>query len=521
VISPGWRSFLGRFAIALLVVVLIAGAGVAMGKQYETNEFAKSRTINISNGILVPVKPGKPANYLLIGSDSRAGESLADVSHFGAPDVAGGSDVMMVLHVEPASKTGVLVSFPRDLVVNIPGHGTNLLNATYTIGGPNLVLQTIKQDFNIPINHYIEIGFKGFRDIVNAIGHIHVWFPTPAHDPYTGLEALKAGCLSLNGDQALAYARSRHYYVPDDLQNPAPWQWNYQTSSGGQGWLQTGLDTDRIPRQQYFLRTISQAVIDKTGNDPTKIPGLLNAVFKNFAHDQTLKVSELNALALSFYGLNPARVQMETLPNAPATGRWVQHLVVKYPEASLVLAQLKAPVIPPIKLPIPLPQSEVTLRVVNGSGIPHIAAKALGQLTAAGFKTNWQPQDASQDNFTKTQIRVAPGKSLDGYSVGLATGSSNVVDGLTRKDTQDADVLVIVGKDWDKLQHNFNYAISKSRKKKTSSSTTPTSATSGSTPSTPSTSSTTTTTQPSVTVDTRFVPVNHKTGGPLVGCQPK
>jgi LCP family protein required for cell wall assembly len=498
----------------LLLVVVIAGTGVYMGKQYERREFNRSRKVYISNGILTKVEPGKPANFLLIGSDSRAGESLAEVPHFGPPNVGGGSDVMMVLHVEPASRTGVLVSFPRDLVVNIPGHGTNLLNATYTIGGPNLVLRTIEQDFGIPINHYIEIGFRGFRDMVNAIGHIHVWFPTPAHDPYTGLEAPNAGCLSLNGDQALAYARSRHYYVPDNLNNPAPWQWNYQTSSGGQGWTATGSDLDRIPRQQYFLRTISQAVIDKTGNDPTKIPGLLDAVFKNFAHDQTLKVEELNQLALSFYGLNPARVQMETLPNAPATGQWAQHLVVKYPEASLVLAQLKAPVIPPVNLPIPLPQSEVTLRVVNGSGMPGLAAKALGQLTAAGFKTKWTPQDATRDDFARTQIRVAPGKSLEGYSVGLAVGSSNVVEGLTRKDTDGADVLVIAGRDWNKLQHNFNYAISKAR-----ATTTTLPNHTGPTPHAPST--TTTTTAPPLTVDTRFVPVNLKTGGPLVGCQPK
>jgi LCP family protein required for cell wall assembly len=509
--APGWLSFFGRFAIALVVVALIAALGVYSGKQYERREFNKSRTIYITNGILKKTKPGKPANYLLIGSDSRAGESLSDVSHFGAPDVAGGSDVMMVLHVEPASKTGVLVSFPRDLVVTIPGHGTGLLNSTYTLGGPDLVLRTLETDFGLTINHYLEVGFKGFRDVVNAIGHIHIWFPTPAHDPYSGLEALKAGCASLNGDQALAYARSRHYYVPDNLQNPAPWQWNYQTSTGGQGWTATGSDLDRIPRQQYFLRTISQAAIDKTGNDPLRIPKLLGAIFKNFGRDQTLTLDELNSLAMSFYGLNPARVQMMTLPNVAATGQWHDHVIAKYPEASLVLAQLAAPVIPPVPLPIPLPQREVTLRVVNGSGIPHLASKALAQLTAAGFQTKWAPEDASRDDFTRTQIRVAPGKGLDGYSVGLAVGSGNVVQGLTRKDTDGADVLVIAGRDWDKLSHNFHYAQSKSRV----TTTTRPKATKH------APRSTTTTTAPRLTVDTRFVPVNRRTGGPLVGCQPK
>jgi LCP family protein required for cell wall assembly len=515
--SPSLRSFLGRLAIACLAVVLITGGAVLVGNAYEKHEYAKSRTVFISNGILAPTKPGKPANFLLIGSDSRQGETAQQAEHFGPADVGGGSDVMMVLHVEPATQTGFLVSFPRDLVVSIPGHGTNLLNSTYSDGGPDLVLKTIEQDFGISINHYIEVGFTGFRDIVNAIGKIHIWFPTPVHDPYTGLDVEKAGCVSLNGDQALAYARSRHYYVPDNLLHPAPWHWTYPTSPngtgfGGDGWTQNGSDLERIPRQQYFLRTLSQATVDKTGNSPLGIPGLLNALFKNFAHDQHLSLDELKQLALSFYGLNPARVQMTTLPNVEATGQWSQHVIAKYPDADLVLARLKNAVIPPVKLPIPLPQNEVTVRVVNGSGIKGIAAKVLSEFTSAGFKSAGPPADASREDFAQTQIRTAPGATaaLEGYTVGLASGTANVVPALTRRDTLDADVLVIVGRDWDRLHHNFDYAVSRSR---TTTTTQPT----GSTPA--HHAATTTTTIP-VTVDTRFVPVNRKTGGPLVGCQP-
>jgi LCP family protein required for cell wall assembly len=509
------RSFLGRLAIACLAVVLITGGAVVIGNAYEQHEYAKSRTVYISNGILTPVKAGKPANFLLIGSDSRQGETAAQAQHFGAADVGGGSDVMMVLHVEPQTRTGFLVSFPRDLVVSIPGHGTQLLNATYTIGGPNLVLQTIEQDFGIQINHYIEVGFTGFRDIVNAIGRIRLWFPTPVHDPYTGLDVEHSGCQALNGDQALAYARSRHYYVPDNLLHPAPWHWTYPPAGssgsgyGGDGWTQgTGEDLDRIPRQQYFLRTLSQAAVDKTGNSPLGIPGLLNALFKNFAHDQHLSVHELNQLALTFYGLNPAQVQMVTLPNEPGTGQWSQHVIEKLPDANLVLARLKNAVIPAVKLPIPLPQTEVTVRVVNGSGIKGLAAKALAQFTSAGFNSAGPPEDASRDDFVQTQIRNAPNKGLEGYTVGLASGTANVVTALTRKDTLDADVLVIVGRDWNRLPHNFDYAVFKAR-------TTTTTRPKGSA----STHRPTTTTIP-VTVDTRFVPVNRKTGGPLVGCQP-
>ena len=75
------------------------------------------------------------------------------------------------------------MSFPRDLWVDIPGQGSAKINAAFN-GGPQLLVETIKQDFNIPISHYLEVDFAGFRDIVNAIGTVPVYFPTPASDKY-------------------------------------------------------------------------------------------------------------------------------------------------------------------------------------------------------------------------------------------------------------------------------------------------------------------------------------------------
>ena len=86
---------------------------------------------------------------------------------------------MMVVHIDPGKRTGVLVSFPRDLWVAIPGHGTDKINAAFAFGGPQLTIQTIKQDFDIPISHYLEVDFAGFRDIVNAIGSVPIYFPAP------------------------------------------------------------------------------------------------------------------------------------------------------------------------------------------------------------------------------------------------------------------------------------------------------------------------------------------------------
>ena len=109
------RSFLRRFAIAILVVSVLATAALVFGDRFARDKFAASRKVHVPN--LAPADPGQPANYLLIGSDTREG---AD-GEFGSAAQVGGqrSDVMMVLHVEPEARKGMLVSFPRDLVVNI------------------------------------------------------------------------------------------------------------------------------------------------------------------------------------------------------------------------------------------------------------------------------------------------------------------------------------------------------------------------------------------------------------------
>ena len=150
---------------------------------------------------------------------------------------------MMVVHIDPGKRTGVLVSFPRDLWVPIPGHGTNKINAAFAFGGPQLAIETIKQDFDIPISHYLEVDFAGFRDIVNAIGSVPIYFPTPARDHNTGLIIPHApDATTSTATQALAYVRSRYY---EYTQNG---QWQYDPTS----------DLGRIERQQYFIRSLSR-----------------------------------------------------------------------------------------------------------------------------------------------------------------------------------------------------------------------------------------------------------------------
>ena len=87
----------------------------------------------------------------------------------------------MVVHIDPDAKTSLLVSFPRDLIVDIPGQGEAQINAAFN-DGPQKVIDTLKENFDIDINHYVEVNFNAFVGIVDAIGEIPVFFPAPARD---------------------------------------------------------------------------------------------------------------------------------------------------------------------------------------------------------------------------------------------------------------------------------------------------------------------------------------------------
>ena len=195
-------------------------------------------------------------NYLLVGSDSRAGEdpSSPDFAGIGnATDVTGSrSDTIMVLHRDFASGKASLLSLPRDLWVDIPGRKSpSRINAAYQ-DGPSVLVQTVQQTLKIPVQHYVEVDFQGFKSLVDAIGGVQVCFALPARDTHTGFFVPQPGCHVLAGVQGLAYARSRHY---ETFVNN---QWVEDPSS----------DLGRIKRQQQFINTALLAAIAKVKSNP-------------------------------------------------------------------------------------------------------------------------------------------------------------------------------------------------------------------------------------------------------------
>lgn len=159
-------------------------------------------------------QPGQ--TFLLVGSDSRAGLSKAEQKKLGTGDTAGQrTDTMMLLHVPPGGKPA-LISLPRDSYVTIPGQGKNKLNAAFALGGPQLLEQTVEQSTGLRVDGYLEIGFGGFVDVIDALGGIRMCLPKAIQDADSHLD-LPKGCQTLGGTDALGYVRMRKADPRGDL----------------------------------------------------------------------------------------------------------------------------------------------------------------------------------------------------------------------------------------------------------------------------------------------------------------
>lgn len=151
-------------------------------------------------------QPG--TTYLMVGSDSREDLTAEERKEYGTGDASGQrTDTIMVLHT--GDGPNLLMSIPRDSLVEIPGYGPGQkINAAYAYGGPRLLVKTVENETGIRIDHFVEVGFGGFVDLVDAVGGIEVCPPFDMVDPLAKLN-LKKGCQEVDGPTALGYARSR------------------------------------------------------------------------------------------------------------------------------------------------------------------------------------------------------------------------------------------------------------------------------------------------------------------------
>ena len=264
--------------LTLLVTIAAVGTASAFG----VSSMAKKQVDNISriDGLEAVLSPASATveNFLLVGSDSRAGADPTDPDFKGigsATDVTGSrSDTIMVLRRDKALGTASLLSIPRDLWVDIAGKGKkSRINSAYQ-GGPAQLVATVQQALGLPIHHYIEIDFQGFKAVVDAVGGVKICFLSASRDVHTGLYIPEPGCPVLGGVQALAYARSRYFesYIDD--------KWVIDGSS----------DLGRIKRQQVFVNTAMQAALDRIKGNPLEAGNVLVSSTSALSIDRQLDV---------------------------------------------------------------------------------------------------------------------------------------------------------------------------------------------------------------------------------------
>src|SRR3984885_7094045 len=238
------RSWVDRVLLAGVLLVALAIIGLGSGYAYLQYRFHQVAKVTVPHLRVAPA--GQPFNVLLIGSDSRVGETAAQAQHLGSEAATAGqrSDVVKIVHIVPATGQASVLSIPRDTMVTVAGNTEetgfyNRINATYG-SGPDQLVQTIEANLGIPIEHVVQIDFAGFRGAVDAIGGIYLNFPYRARDTYTALNITTPGCQHVNGGYSLAVARSRHYQYYENG------YWQDDPTS----------DLGRIQRQNAFLKAL-------------------------------------------------------------------------------------------------------------------------------------------------------------------------------------------------------------------------------------------------------------------------
>lgn len=245
-------------------------------------------------------------NYLIVGSDSRANVTGEGDAGFNGSEAPGGqrADTMMIMHLE--GDEARMLSIPRDLYLQIAGTDeTHKINAAYNAdlgGGPQRLVDTISEQLGIPVDRYMEVDFVSFAGLVDALGGVTINFPHPAQDEASGLFVPRAGDVELDGDQALAYVRSRHYL---------------ETVDGGTVEDPRG-DLGRIMRQQQFLSAVFGELSDS--RNPLTLLRAAGNMAEGLRIDDEMSMPDAMRFAWGLRGVQPQGLELATTPDRNESG---------------------------------------------------------------------------------------------------------------------------------------------------------------------------------------------------------
>lgn len=399
----GKRVSAGKRVAAWLSVAVVAVIALAVIGVYFVyrSDYQSIQRIDISHIVgKQPPKLTNAENILLIGSDTRVGQhGLGGESSDGCAC----SDTLMLLHISPGHHSVVVMSIPRDTMVPVeecaaidgtPGQDANpgeyeRINATLAYGGPACTFKVVEDQTGIHIDHFIQLNFTGFTNVINDLGGVNVCLPTAVDDQFSGLN-LPAGVNHINGKQALSFWRTR-----EDVGE--------------------GSDLQRIQRDQYLMASLVQGMTHThLLRSPKKILSVVHDASAAMTTDTGLDEDAMLRLADSLPGVTSKNVQFVTVPNVPFPQDPSAELSFEQPQASELFSAIQHDAAvpaagggkstpPPVLAAAP---SQVQVDVENGSGTAGIASQAASALSGLGFQVVGTG-DASNFQYTHSVIQYA------------------------------------------------------------------------------------------------------------------
>ncbi|MBU4194691.1 MAG: LCP family protein [Actinobacteria bacterium] len=407
-----WTSVLKWGALALAIILT---ATFILGYIWLKTKESEMRVPGVEEA-LDPKQKGQPNTTLVMGVDSGSVAGEEGQSR---------ADIIMLVSVDPDTKKAAVISIPRDTRCKIPGQsGYSKMNAAYALGGPELMIKTVKDFTGLNINHFVVIDFEGFKHIVDAVGGVPMHMEVAIHDKYAG--DVPAGDVVLNGEQALSLVRARH-----DI-NAVP--------AG---------DLDRVKNQRMFLQAMLSTVSRQ--RNPFKVKNLVDVASRNVKTDLTFM--EMLSLGRRLQGAGDDGLQMVTAPGDARVmgGAWYyvvdtdrfQELLTTFEAESEVAVDEGEPSTGKSE------KAKITVAVLNGAGKTGLAASVAGELEKAGFTGVKTGNSGSR--YTRTTIYYADDDSskagvvaadLAGVKEPLLEESS----GITLEYV--VDVVVVLGSDY-------------------------------------------------------------------------
>ena len=397
-----WRWAAGGIATAVVVL-----AGAVAGYAWYLN--GEIRRVHVKNLVSAPSKGADRGteNILMVGSTSRCALTVQNPAYGLCSEGVTGvnSDVVMILHLNWSNHSVSILSIPRDLFVpNARAEGANKIDAAL-YEGPSQLVAAVEDDLGISIQHYVELNFDTFANVVGALGGVKMYFPEPVYDSYSGLNIATPGCVSLNGTEALQVVRARHLqYRPATITTAEVAAWPYDPQS----------DLARIRRDHEFLRVLASAVAAKGIANPVTDEQIVSALAPNLVVDSGMSASQMVSLILGFHSVNPNAAPQLTLPIVVdyrgayiyKGGNYGDVVWPNQPQDEQVIDQFLAVSSGADTMtgaPLPPPEA-VTVSVLNGSGVYQQATNTATALRALGFHATAAGDTAAVGSESETVV---------------------------------------------------------------------------------------------------------------------